>query len=116
VVVTNLYGSLTTTVATLTVAIPPPLPPIVLQNVQVTNGTIEFTLNTVYGLNYQVQYTTDLTHPTWIMPPGTLNFSGYFTYTYSSGTGTITAGGSTLGISDPIRSDPKRFYRLRYAP
>jgi len=75
-----------------------PLPP-VLQAVRRTGGSLTFTWNAVAGRTYQVQYTTNLSHPTW-------NNSG----------SAIPGTNGTLTASDTIGPDARRFYRVALLP
>ncbi|MGA2751333.1 MAG: choice-of-anchor tandem repeat GloVer-containing protein [Verrucomicrobiota bacterium] len=59
-----------------------------------TNGMISLAWSAVAGQTYQVQYTTDLTHPNW------LNLGG-----------PILAGGPALNITDFLTAS-QRFYRV----
>ena len=71
----------------------------VFQTVAQTNGGIGFTWSAVPGLTYQVQYTTDLETIVW-------NNLG----------APVTAAGGTMTVSEPIRADPQRLYRVIVAP
>jgi len=61
VVVSNSLGVATSSVATLTVQLPPPL-----QLVSGPAATIQFSANTLTGLTYVVETTTNLLHPVWL--------------------------------------------------
>jgi hypothetical protein len=61
VIVTNAFGSITSSVATLTVALPP-----VFNASSVAPGTIQLNANSVTGLTYVVQSATNLINPIWV--------------------------------------------------
>jgi hypothetical protein len=90
VVITNSAGSITSSVATLTVVPRPAFYPVTQ-----TSETINFVWSAVAGQAYQLQYQTNLTQANW-------NNVG----------GPITATNSTLAASDAIGPDPQRFYRV----
>ena len=93
-VVTNIFGSATSVLATLTVALPP-----AFQTVMQSNGVLAFTWNAGTGLVYQVQYSTNLAQTNWV------NLGS-----------TNTATNSTATFYDPIGPDPQRFYRVILLP
>jgi Immunoglobulin I-set domain/Immunoglobulin domain/Protein of unknown function (DUF642) len=70
-----------------------------VQTVSLSNSTISFGWSTLTGLNYQMQYTTNLTSPIWC------NLGS-----------AVTAAGATLNTTDTITNDPQRFYRLLLSP
>jgi len=76
-----------------------PLPPTVFQSTLKTNGTVQFTWNTVPGLVYQLQYKTNLAQANWV------NLGGQ-----------MPATGATAATSDPAPTDPQRFYHLIVLP
>jgi len=71
-----------------------PLAP-VLQMPQKSSGGVSFKWTAVAGLNYQVQYKTNLNAPTW-----------------SDSGSTITATNGLMSFSDPVTPEPRRFYRV----
>jgi hypothetical protein len=75
------------------------LPPQFIGATAVTNGTIQFTFNTLSAQNYQLQFKTNLTDINWT-PLG----------------GTIPGTGSLLTATDSISESPQRFYRLLVLP
>jgi hypothetical protein len=93
VVITNAYGSATSSVATLTVVVPVLAPS--FQSVTLGNGSVNFVWSATPGGTYQLQYSLDLTPGSWtsIGPP-------------------VTASGTTLSASDTVGPDPQRFYRV----
>ena len=91
-------------------------PPIILGGVQIGSGTIQFSWNTVFGLTYQLQYTTNLNQPTWTLPPGTLTPSGYYSFGSTTGPAMITSGGPTLTVLNTFGSGQRGFYRVAYVP
>ena len=95
VIVANSYGSVTSSVATLTVAMPAPN----LLAVTATNGYLSFTWAAVSNHTYQVQYTTDLNPPNWLDLGSP-----------------VTAIKSTASASDFIGPDQRRFYRVALLP
>jgi uncharacterized repeat protein (TIGR03803 family) len=64
-----------------------------------TNGSFTFTMKTVAGREYQVQYSTNLNSTNW------LNAGGGF-----------TASGGPLTITNGTGTDPRRFYRVLVVP
>jgi hypothetical protein len=76
-----------------------PLPQLTLRATNQADGSIQLTWNTVPGLTYRVQYTTDLTQASWV----------------SVGAPT-TGTGSTATTSDISPPDLQRFYRLVLLP
>lgn len=76
-----------------------PVPVPAFQKLGSSNGMLQLNWNTASGLVYQVQYSTDLGHPFW---------SNLF--------GPVMATGSSLGTTDSIGPDPRRFYRLQVVP
>jgi len=94
VVISNAGGSVTSSIVTLTVAVPPNV-----QSFWQTNGVFNFTWVSVSNLSYQVQYTTNLASPNW-------------TNLLAS---PITATNGVLSASDSI-ADVQRFYRVVLLP
>jgi hypothetical protein len=73
----------------------------VLSKPTVTAGTLNLNWSTMTGLNYQVQYKTNLTQPSWI------------------NLGSLTnAAGSAISFSDSnaVKNVPRRFYRIQMSP
>jgi hypothetical protein len=95
IIITNSSGSVTSTVAALTLLLPP-----VFQTVTVTNGTLAFSWSAVTGQIYQVQYNTGLTQTNW------LNLSSVITAT------NITMTGSDITPA----TNSQRFYRVILLP
>jgi hypothetical protein len=97
-IVTNIYGSAASALATLTVpmAVPPPVfhLPVLLQS----NGVVSFTWDTAPGHSYQVQYRDDLRTTGW------LNLGD-----------PVSATGDALSASDPA-TNAQRFYRVILVP
>ena len=91
VIITGSYGSVTSSVATLTVTLPAPN----LLTCWTTSGLLKFTWAAVPNQTYLVQYTTNLNSTNWL----------------SLGS-PITATNSTASASDFIGPDQKRFYRV----
>ena len=93
VIVTGSSGSVTSSVVTLTVVIPPSInAPTIL-----TNGQFQFSFDTVNSVNYAVQYSTNLTQ--WLL------------LATSGGTG------EPLTVIDPNTTDgQQRFYRISLSP
>ena len=94
VVVTNTSGSLTSSVATLRVLVPPTLN---VSSSSVTKTNVSISLNSVAGLNYTLQYKNNLTDPAWtsLLP-------------------VVPGNGNLIHLTDtnaPIR--PSRFYRVQ---
>jgi len=95
VIISNTYGSITSTVATVTVILSAN-PAINLSTSGVTGGGFALNWNnltTAPSLSYQVQYKTNLASPFW------------------SNIGTPVTG--TTNFTDPIGSDIQRFYRVQ---
>ncbi len=78
-----------------------PVPALSFQAPTVTAGVLQLVWPTLPGLQYEVQYTTDLAQPNWTILPGA---------------GPTTATASTLTASDTLGSDPQRFYRVALLP
>jgi len=95
VIVTSPYGSMTSSVVTLTVAWPAP----VLQALTLANGVVSLTWSSVAGQSYQVQYTPSLTPPNW---------------QYLSPAATAT--GPAMTATDPAAATAQRFYRVVLLP
>ena len=95
VIIANTYGSVTSSIATLTVGMPAPN----LLRVAATNGYLSFTWAAVSNQTYQVQYTTDLNPPNWLDLGSP-----------------VTATKSTASASDLIGPDQRRFYRVALLP
>ena len=94
VIVTNSLGSVTSSVATLTVAMPPRL------KVGLSApGTAQFTANTITNLIYIIQSATNLANPAWV--PILTNDTGL--------SGLVSAQASTAGV-------PSQFFRLSFPP
>jgi uncharacterized repeat protein (TIGR03803 family) len=94
VVVTNLYGSVTSAPAMLTVS---PLPLSAPQSA--ANGQFQFSFDTVTGVNYTVQYSASLSQADWIP---LLTFEGY---------------GGPITVIDPnAAGSSQRFYRVALSP
>jgi hypothetical protein len=94
VVVTNSSGLATSTIANLTVLLPP-------LSVALTNGNaaLAFTMNTLSGYAYQLQYKTNLASATWLNAGNPL-----------------TATNATLTMTELIGPDPQRYYRMTLSP
>jgi hypothetical protein len=75
-----------------------PIPAPSFQTVAATNSTVTFTWNSVTSLVYQVEYSTNLASTNWTI------------------LSTNTATGFTVSITNSVKSDPKRFYRIRWLP
>ena len=69
------------------------------QTVTQSNGIVTLTWSAVPGLTYQVQYTADLAAIAW-------NNLG----------APVTATDNTMTVSEPIRTDPQRLYRVTLSP
>jgi hypothetical protein len=96
VTVNNNYGSATSSMANLTVILPPMVPMLTE-----TNGTASFgfTLSVIPNLTYQVEYKTNLSQADWINlgnPIATTN--------------------TTASVLDSFGIDPQRFYRVQLLP
>jgi len=91
VVVTNAYGSVTSSIASLTVTWPAP----VIYNFSAAGGKVTFVWSTVSGQSYQVQYAADLAADDWT------NLGA-----------PMTATSASLEITDAIGTNPRRFYRV----
>ncbi len=90
VIVTNSLGSVTSSVATLTVALPPAF------NLGfAAPGTIQLNANSITGLTYVVQSATNLTNPVWVP-----------ILTNNTGTGGI------VNFQTGTSGAPQQFYRL----
>ncbi|HWD18451.1 MAG TPA: protease pro-enzyme activation domain-containing protein [Verrucomicrobiae bacterium] len=78
-----------------------PIPTAAFATATTSNQSFTLTWPTLAGLTYQVQYSTDLTQPSWA------NLGA-----------PVIATGSSLSISDPMDPSgaPQRFYRLAVAP
>jgi hypothetical protein len=93
VIVTNSSGSVTSSVANLTVVLPPQF-----QTLSQTGGTLSFAWNASPGQTYQVQVKTDLTQTNWI------NLGS-----------PITASGPTVNNTDAM-TNSQRYYRVLLLP
>jgi hypothetical protein len=92
VVITNMWGSVTSAVAALTVTLPSPL---LLPATEMESGLITLNWTTVPGQLYQVRFTGDLSAGLWtnLGPP-------------------IMATNASMTGSDTIGPDPQRFYQV----
>jgi sugar lactone lactonase YvrE len=92
-IVTNYYGSVTSSTASLTVTLPPIVPAFTQ-----TNGSSDFgfTWSAIPGVTYQVQYKTNLAQADWI------NLGD-----------PITTTNPAASILDSFGTDPERFYRVQ---
>ena len=88
VVVSNAFGSVTSSIVTLDVVF-------VFNSATLNGNAITFSWTTTPGVNYQVQYTTDLSSSNWI------NLGG-----------PITATNAVTTNFDVLGTDPQRFYRI----
>ncbi len=92
VIITNSLGSVTSSVATLTVALPPAL------QLEVTGpGIVQWNANSVTGLNYVVESTTNL-------------FNGPWTPVLTNNTGSH----GVVSFQLPAAGAPLQFYRLAF--
>jgi hypothetical protein len=94
VIVTSASGSVTSSVATVNLQLPP-ITPALTQS----NGTFTFTWSAVSNLNYQLQYATNLVAPNWIDLGSP-----------------ITATNGSASTTDAVGSDEQRFYRVCLLP
>jgi hypothetical protein len=92
-IVTNNYGSVTSSTAGLTVTLPPIVPAFTQ-----TNGSSDFgfTWGAIPGVTYQVQYKTNLVQADWV------NLGD-----------PITTTNPAASILDSFGTDPERFYRVQ---
>jgi Pro-kumamolisin, activation domain/Viral BACON domain len=74
-----------------------PIPTPTFRAVALTNNAIQFTWNSLAGLIYQVQYTTNLDQPDWINLDSPLTATGY-----------------TSTATNSLGSDTRRFYRIQW--
>jgi hypothetical protein len=88
VIVTNAYGSVTSSVVTLNVVF-------LFQSAAQVGGAVNFSWLTTPGVPYQVQYTTNLASTNW------MNLGA-----------AIIASNSVSSFSDNLGPDPQRFYRI----
>lgn len=95
VIVSSPYGSVTSSVISLTVNWRLPY----LSALTVTNGTFNFSWSAVSNLNYQVQYSTNLSSTNWV------NLGSPLTTT-----------GSQLSACEIINSNEQCFYRIVFQP
>jgi hypothetical protein len=91
VVITSTGGSVTSTVASVVLQLPPIVPVFTT-----ANDTINFNWEAVSNLTYQLQYSTNLIAPNW------QNLGG-----------AITATNGTISASDMPAGDLQRFYRVQ---
>lgn len=94
VVVTDSTGSITSSVVTVNLQLPPIKP-----SFNVSNSTYTFTWNAISNLTYQLQSATNLAAPDWIDLGAP-----------------ITATNSSAAATDAAGSDEQRFYRVRLLP
>ena len=94
VIITSASGSVTSSVVTLAVQLPPVTPAFTA-----SNGVCQFTWSAVSNLTYQLQVSTNLTAPNWqdLGSP-------------------VTATNNTVSASDAVGADGQRFYRVRSVP
>ncbi|HEY1718922.1 MAG TPA: hypothetical protein VGH42_11615 [Verrucomicrobiae bacterium] len=91
VIVSNSFGSVTSSIASLSLQLPPVVPVLAP-----TNGIINFTWSTIPNLTYQLQFTTNLSSGNWI------NLGD-----------SITATNGSITTSDSGITDVQRFYRVQ---
>jgi len=94
VIVTGAYGSVTSSVVALTIALPPITPTFTS-----SNGTFNLTWSAVSNLTYQLQYNLDLTTTNWVDLGSP-----------------ITATNGSVSTADIIGSNTQRFYRVLLWP
>ena len=87
-------GSVTSSVVTLNLQLPPLTP-----SFTTSNGVVSFTWSAVSNQMYQLQYTTNLIAPIW-----------------TDLGNPITATSNTAATADGAASDSQRFYRVRLWP
>jgi hypothetical protein len=77
-----------------------PVPPVVFQSAQVVGGNLQMSWNALAGLNYEVDYTTNLAPVNWQL------------------LGNVTAATNVCGLVDTniFNSDSQRFYQLILMP
>jgi hypothetical protein len=85
VVISNTYGSVTSSVASLRVANPPFSPK--LQGTMAANGTLSFAWSAAIGQNYQVEYSTNLSSTNWFPLGGPAMATNSSMLTYDALTG-----------------------------
>jgi hypothetical protein len=90
VVISNASGSVTSVIATLRVLLPA-----VMTNASVVGTNINFSFKTVTGLNYTIEYKTNLNDASWLALRA------------------LAGGGTNFTFSDPVTVAPRRFYRIR---
>lgn len=94
VIITSASGSVTSSVVTVNLQLPPITP-----SFTASNGIYTLTWNAVSNLNYQLQSTTNLIAPVWIDVGSP-----------------ITATNNSVSATDAVGADGQRFYRVRLWP
>jgi sugar lactone lactonase YvrE len=94
VIITSASGSVTSSVASLNLQLPP-----ITSAFTATNGIYTFSWSAVSNLTYQLQYATNLVAPNWI------NLGN-----------PVTATNGSASTTDAIGSASQRFYRVRLLP
>jgi hypothetical protein len=89
-IVSNEFGTATSTAATLRVLVPA-----VISNVSLSGTNVVLSFESVSGLTYILEYTDQLENPTWVSGAST------------SGTGGL------ISLEDAIAITGRRFYRVR---
>jgi hypothetical protein len=95
VVVTNVYGSATSSVAVLAVGFPPAFQ---TGTLTVTNNYFKFAFNTVSGAVYQILFKTNLLQASWI----------------TSTSITATNAATIFVDTNPVTATPQKFYRISW--
>ena len=94
VIVTSASGSVTSSVVTVNLQLPPIAPAFTA-----SNGVCSFTWSAVSNQTYQLEYTTNLVAPNWIDLGSP-----------------ITATNNSVSTTDAVAGDGQRFYRVRLWP
>jgi hypothetical protein len=94
VIVSNIYGSLISATATLSV-----VDPLQIQSVTASNGSLAISWTAIPGTTYSVQQTTNINQPAWVdlAPP-------------------VTAGSFTASITNLTTDSTQSFYRVHLLP
>lgn len=116
VVVTNVFGSATSSVARLETFVVPAPPAPVIQELCVTNSGVRFSFDTLVGGEYLVQCAPDPNALSWSSPWSGKSPTLATSYRWDGTTDIITALGTTLTVTDKVNTNQHLYYRVVALP
>lgn len=117
VVVTNVFGSATSSVARLETFVVPAPPAPVIQVLSVTNSEVRFSFDTLVGSDYRIECAPDPNALVWVSPWNgkTPNLAPSY-YRWIGTTEIITALGPTLTVTEKFNTNRQLYYRVVALP